>query len=375
MKYEQMIVKSEKMELQRKLVDKFSFLHNMREVYLWGTGLLGKFACEEFKKNKVKVKGFIDNDERKQGNNIEGITIYPPTKLKKQDTVIICSGAYPQIKKQLLELEIKNIVYYEVMPFYDDKFQTYYDGFKNLWECIISNKEKLHEVENILEDDISLNVLDNVLSYRLSLNDDYLDEAYELSMQQGEQYFDKCIHLSKEEVFVDCGTYIGDTTLEFIEKTKEEYHSIYMLEPDEYIMSKARRNTEKFHDTFYLQMACGNEDTFLKYSTNGSQGGGTLKSEGSETIKVGKLDNYIKEKPTYIKMDIEGAEKEAIQGMKTILEDYRPKIAVSVYHKPQDIFEIPLMLKEMGLNYSFYLRHYSKMYYDTVLYCIPVNAS
>lgn len=71
-------------------------------------------------------------------------------------------------------------------------------------------------------------------------------------------------------------------------------------------------------------------------------------------------------------MDIEGAEYEALEGSKEILKRYSPKLAICLYHKPEDIYKLPLLIHEMNPNYKFYIRHYSDYRTDTLLYAIPM---
>lgn len=88
-------------------------------------------------------------------------------------------------------------------------------------------------------------------------------------------------------------------------------------------------------------------------------------------VPVIPLDEALGEDGAFIKMDIEGAEKEALEGAERTVIKYRPKLAISVYHKPEDIVEVPEIILSYGLDYQFYLRHYSLAAFDTVLYAVP----
>lgn len=88
-------------------------------------------------------------------------------------------------------------------------------------------------------------------------------------------------------------------------------------------------------------------------------------------IEAAALDEMVYDRePTYIKMDIEGAEQEALKGCRRIIQDFRPKLAVCIYHKPDDLFEIPVMIKEMNPAYKLYVRQYANAWFDTVLYAV-----
>lgn len=82
------------------------------------------------------------------------------------------------------------------------------------------------------------------------------------------------------------------------------------------------------------------------------------------------INNFFKDKetPTFIKMDIEGAELEALEGAKTTIVKNKPKLAICLYHKPDDLWKIPLYLKDLVPEYKFYIRHHGKVRWETVLY-------
>ena len=88
-------------------------------------------------------------------------------------------------------------------------------------------------------------------------------------------------------------------------------------------------------------------------------------------IKLITLDDYLyNRKPTFIKFDIEGSETEAILGMKKIMRDFKPKLAICVYHKPSDLWKIPLLIKKINPRYKIFIRHYTQTQHDTVCYAI-----
>lgn len=90
-------------------------------------------------------------------------------------------------------------------------------------------------------------------------------------------------------------------------------------------------------------------------------------------ISIDKLYEISKEhfsNRSIIKMDIEGAEKKALQGTENFIKEKKPILVVCVYHKPEDIIELPRMIKEMEPLYKLYMRRYSHGFRDTVLYAI-----
>ena len=94
-------------------------------------------------------------------------------------------------------------------------------------------------------------------------------------------------------------------------------------------------------------------------------------NSSDDYIDVIQIDSLMnKEEVTFIKMDIEGAELKALKGAKNIILRDKPKLAISIYHKPEDIVEIPLFIKELVPEYKLYIRHYSNDSIETVLYAV-----
>ena len=91
-------------------------------------------------------------------------------------------------------------------------------------------------------------------------------------------------------------------------------------------------------------------------------------------IMADSLDNQLSKlkinKVDFIKMDVEGAEMEAINGAENIIKEFKPRLAISLYHKPDDIWQIPIKLKSLNPNYEFYFGHHSPVRWESVLYAI-----
>ena len=186
--------------------------------------------------------------------------------------------------------------------------------------------------------------------------------------QCGNQYFDTILP-EDESVFVDAGGYDGDTLHHFLTWTRGKYKKVYVFEPvfDMYqiitkrILEEQLMGIELYNSALWDK----NENIFLVKAEAGSH----VAEEGEEIVKGISLDEIIKdEKISYIKMDIEGSELKALKGAKNIIKNDRPKLAICIYHKPEDILEIPLYILDLVPTYKFYIRHYSSCMWETVLY-------
>lgn len=183
------------------------------------------------------------------------------------------------------------------------------------------------------------------------------------------QYFEEFLDLKDGEVFIDAGGFDGQTSIEFI-KHCPNYKSIYIFEPDIINLEMAKKNLVKHKNVNFISKGLSNHKDTLKFDM-GSGSASKISEIGAITIEVDTLDNLVKEKITFIKMDIEGAEGLAIEGMKNhILNDY-PKMAISVYHKVDDFWKIPQQIFNIRNDYDIYMRHYTEGTDETVMFFIP----
>ncbi|MDR1640513.1 MAG: FkbM family methyltransferase [Clostridiales bacterium] len=197
-----------------------------------------------------------------------------------------------------------------------------------------------------------------------------------LSSTKLTQYFDlpQLFH-AENEVFIDGGGLDGESSLNFLKWSEghSKARKILIFEPS----VKSAEVCEETLKGVNVDWVVIRKGLFDKAGTQcfqtcpQSPHQATIRSNGETIIEVDALDNICyNDHPTFIKLDIEGAESKAIEGMKHIIRDYKPKLAICVYHKPHDVWSIPLEVKEIRNDYSFYLRHYSMLACETVLYAV-----
>lgn len=196
-------------------------------------------------------------------------------------------------------------------------------------------------------------------------------------LTEGAIYFDlEELNPQKQyEIFVDAGGFDGLTTKGFLNWCNRKGYS-YCFEADNTnLLSVEYRLTEDMEYCEIVPKAVWSQSCYLSMCMKGNCASAVIKDSGSNNIQrveAVALDDYLGDKPvTYIKMDVEGAELEVIKGAKNIIMRQHPRLAVSIYHKIEDIWEIPTLILEYYSGYQLYLRHYSFSYYDTVLYAIP----
>ena len=187
----------------------------------------------------------------------------------------------------------------------------------------------------------------------------------------GNQYFD-CPEFipTEKEVFIDCGCFDGQTSKEFVTWCNSKYEKIIAFEPDYYMRPKVIENCKELKNFIVFPYALGKESGSQAFIST-ADGGSRLHQTGNCIGKVESIDNILNgERATFIKMDIEGAEIDAIRGASKTIKKYKPKLAICIYHNPEDIVEIPKTIMEIRNDYKFYIRHYTSCFYETVLYAI-----
>ncbi|MBK2257744.1 FkbM family methyltransferase [Francisella philomiragia] len=287
----------------------------------------------------------------------------------KNAIIVSCSIAiYPvSIIRKLEEsgfnniLTVMDVVKYSNLNF-NIKFLTV---ARQDLELNIVEYEKIYQK---LRDCKSKQVLRDLVNFRLNFDLSYMRE-YTVDFKK--QYFEDFLGLELNEVFADVGGYDGQTSIEFV-KHCPKYKSIYIFEPSEANLILARDSLKNYKNINFISKGLSNKKETLRFNTN-SGSASNLSEEGDVEIEVDTLDNLVKEKISFIKMDIEGAESLAIDGMKNhILKDH-PKLAISVYHKPDDFWKIPEQIFNIRSDYDIYMRHYTEGTDETVMFFIPIK--
>lgn len=197
---------------------------------------------------------------------------------------------------------------------------------------------------------------------------------YADALAEPEQYFSPdFITYEDKEIFVDAGACNLTTSLRLRKHCPRV--KVYAFEPDPecYRRCLDRKEDLNFETAKILPFGTWSKRDSLRFQA-GLRGASYISetNEGNETIEVMPIDEAIDEgdKVTFIKMDVEGSELESLKGAaKTIRRD-RPKLAICIYHKPEDMWTIPLYVKELVPEYKLYIRHHSSSAGETVLYAI-----
>lgn len=231
------------------------------------------------------------------------------------------------------------------------------------------NKKVLEETAALFADDLSREVYFAAIRYRKT---HHPKDAPVYSKH--DQYFVKnIVPLSEQEIFVDCGAFDGDTMREFIKTTKGNYASIVCFEPVKEYHERLEKRGRGRRVTA-IQAGVYKETTTLHFNAEGGKGS-AISSKADEhtiTVPVQAIDDTPEcANATFIKMDVEGAEMDALLGAKNTILRNKPKLAICIYHKHRDFVDIPNWIHKLVPEYQLYVRHHSFSVNETVLYAIP----
>lgn len=190
-------------------------------------------------------------------------------------------------------------------------------------------------------------------------------------------YFNELTKSRRTGAFVDCGSYDGQSAIDYMKFIGEEC-LVYAFEPDKDNYRNLADRMKNRSNVICLNKGCYSCERELSFASNGDMTS-SLQETGKEYVEVTTIDNVVgDEKVAFIKMDIEGAELEALKGAKKVIERDMPVLAISAYHRQEDLFMlVPYIsnLKNENEKYNLYLRHHSVVQSELIIYAIPVKYS
>lgn len=196
---------------------------------------------------------------------------------------------------------------------------------------------------------------------------------------ENDQYFVKdLIHIDDGEVFIDGGGYTGDTTQQFIDTAKRagaKIKRIIIFEPDEKNSSLIRKFYGKRKNVTIIQKGLSDREKILSFSGEGPffrMVDSDEPVEGAVNVPVINIDAVPEcQDATWIKMDIEGSEMDALRGARELIRRNHPKLTICIYHSDEDMIRIVEYVHELAPEYKLYIRHHKRDAGETVLYAIP----
>ncbi len=328
----------------------------MDRFVLYGAGAAGRYTLKHLASKGNNQVVFADTDPSKWGKSINDAPVMSPTAAKilcpDATWVATCISAPARgIRAGIQAMGVKTVPLYEVL------------------ECFhgLPPEGAATTVSRLLGDMESGTAFFDQIAFRC--NQDY--DAQPLPSDCRDIYFPEFIKHRDDERFIDCGAADGDTVKAFMERW-EKWDSIIAFEPDRSNYAKLCLITDpegrgRITELGFAVSDFDGDTTFVASGDYSSHLG-----DGQNKVRVTTLDQMCgKTSPTYIKMDIEGAELEALWGARRILREHAPVLAICAYHTSDHLWQIPLLIHALNPDYKLYLRRYAEGAWELVWYAVP----
>ena len=333
-----------------------------KPVCIYGTGDACERILDQFKIHGIECSGiFASDDFVRGGRKFRGFDVTDLAAQEKRfgDITVCCAfgSQLPDVMEHIDAIASKHELIFPDLPVAGEEYFSR--------EGLAGYSDELGLVYGMLADDRSRRVFLNVLCFRLTGDISLLHEVFS---EQAED-ISQLIVPRENDSYADLGAYNGDTIEGFISLCPE-YGHIYAFEPDVRSFRKCVQRHIQRDNISFINACAWDRDEMLRFSQ--SAGRQSKITDDGKIAAARSLDSVLCGKRCdIIKLDVEGAEREALIGSSDTIKKYSPRLIVSAYHRPYDLITLPMLINELG-SYDFYLRQ--PPYYpawDTCIYAVP----
>jgi FkbM family methyltransferase len=344
-------------------------------IVLCGAGGLGRRTLAGLRRHGITPLAFADNNPARWGSTIDGIAIMPPEEAVQRfgesaAFVVTVWGAFGKDRMadrlgQYRRLGARSVVSF--VPLYwkfPDGLAPHY-GF-DLPHNLHHQASEVRAAFDLWDDEASRKEYVSQVRWRLLGDFEALADPANHNI-----YFppDLC-QLLPDEVFVDCGAFDGDTVNLFLRECRGRFGKIVAFEPDSHNFARLREAVGNHAAISLYHAATGACRSKVRLVAEG--GPGSAIGDGDEEVDCVALDEALQGcHPTYLKMDIEGAELDTLAGARQTIQSEAPVLAICCYHRQDHLWKIPLFIHSLNAGYRFYLRPHDIETFDLVCYAIP----
>jgi FkbM family methyltransferase len=362
----------------------FDRLSGGRDIVLMGAGGLGRRTLAGLRRHGVEPLAFADNGIGRQGTTLDGLPVLSPEAAAREfgpraAFVVTIWGAnrphrFAHSREQLRALGCDVVCSFPALLWkYADALLPFY--LQDVPSRLLDERAEVRRAFDLWEDDASR--AEYVAQVRFRLHADFDGLSHPVGHPQ---YFpDDLFTWFDEEWFVDGGAYDGDTVRMVSTLYGDRFGHVLALEPDPANFVRLQATAAALSPAARARVDCrqialGSERRTLHLDATGTAASTTSIAPSIGTIVVGAetLDSLVDgARPTFIKLDIEGFEVDALEGARQTIELHAPILAICVYHRQDHLWRIPLLLRQWRDDYAFFLRPHNEEGWDLVCYAVP----
>lgn len=328
-----------------------------RPVVMYGMGNGADKIIAVCEKYGIVISDFFASDGFVRGHSFHGKTVISYSAMKEkyegQSPIVLLSFAssLPEVLTLFRSVGEECELYAPDVPVFGETLFTI--------EFFEENRTRFEQVYSSLADEESKRIYKNVIAYKLTGDIRHLWQ----SENDKDEVYRELLDCKSIKSYLDLGAYNGDTVREMLLYNPALERAI-ALEPD----ARNFRKLTEYAKSAPVEIKCINagawsENTTLLFDASGNRNAGIV-SKGNivskiKEVAVVSVDSVLDgDEVDYIKYDVEGSEKEALLGSAQTIKKYAPKLLVSLYHRSEDLFALPELVKELNPDYSLYLRRF-----------------
>jgi FkbM family methyltransferase len=349
-------------------------------VILFGAGTLGRKALRCLRSVGIEPLAFADNNKESWGTSTDGIPVLSPTEAAEEFgssalfvvTIWSLAHSFRQTREQLSQLGCNHVFGTSELRW---KFsdQMLPDFCQDLPHKVYEQAGEVLAAASLWADDYSRQEYLNHLKWRA------LGDMAALSVPDAEEsyFLDSIYTVQPGEVFVDCGAYDGDTAKQVVSRNRE-IAKFFAIEADPASFRALKDWTDTLEPDIARRIspcnvAVGASRGQLRFNATGGEGA-CVAEDGDVVVDCIPIDELVGESaPTFIKMDIEGFELDALEGARGVIQKNQPILSICVYHKQNDLWRIPLFIRSLVKDYRMFLRPHDVDGWQLVCYAVPLS--
>ena len=319
-------------------------------IVLYGMGNGADKIADELERRGMEVAAYFASDDFVRGQLFRGKRVMKYAEVKElyPECVILVAFAsqLPEVMERVYAIDAENELYIPDVPVVGGRVfdSAFYE----------ENLALIQEARGLFADETSKEIYDNILLYKLTGKLSYLKKA----TSSQEEVFSSVLSCERYKSCADLGAYNGDSVREFI-KQFPSLEKVVSLEPDRRNFKKLSSFVEEaglsFVECYNCAAWCENGEMAFSQSGNRNARAG----EGKGVVAVRTLDSILDGSAVdYIKYDVEGSEYEALCGSIQTIKAFHPDLLVSLYHRNEDIFRLPIFVHSLLKNHKLYLRRF-----------------
>lgn len=336
-----------------------------RPVLMYGMGNGADKIISYLEKYGVFVDDFFASDEFVRGHFFHGKKVlkFSEARQKYDDFIILLSFAssLSDVLERFYSLDESFDMYAPDVPVTGNNLFT--ESFYR------ENIDKFNYARSLLADDESKRIFDEVVEYKLTAKISHLKNAVSDKLE----ILNHILNPSSYRICADLGAYNGDTAKEMLYDFAN-VEKIICLEPDKRNFKKMSAFAESESKLEIYEAGAWSCDTVLQMDQSGNRNANVFNQSSTKVkdVNMRSLDSVLDKRAVdYIKFDVEGAEREAILGAKKTIESYRPDMLISMYHRSEDLFDLPMLVNSICPEYKLFLRRFEYVpAWDLNLYAV-----